>query len=102
VYSGNINSDDTGYQNYNMHNQYMESYLQFGAAGVLLLIAILFCIIYYSIRFENMYMLYTALLFSIAFITESVLETQSGILLFTIIISGEWTRLQKKKTGILI
>jgi O-antigen ligase len=100
VYSGKANSTDVGYQNYNMHDQYMESYLQFGLTGVTLIVAMLLSLIYYSIRIESPVLLYIAILFSTAFVTESVLETQSGILLFTIITSGEWIQSQRKQAGI--
>ena len=102
LYGGNIATADTGYQNYNMHDQYMESYLQFGIAGVLLLIGILTCSIYCSIHLGNSFLLFVSLLFLVAFVTESVWETQAGILLFIIITSGEWIRSQRKTSEALI
>ncbi len=101
LYSGDSARGDKGYQNYNMHNQYMESYLQFGIAGVVTLLSILTCVIYYATRSHNGMMIYTGILFSVAFLTESVLETQAGILLFTIIISGEWIQSQMNKQSAL-
>jgi hypothetical protein len=96
LYAGNGTSEDVGYQNYNMHNQYMESYLQFGILGEILLITSLLYVFWYAIYYKHTILVYTVIIYSIAFLTESLLETQAGIILFTIIISGEWIQLQRK------
>jgi len=99
LYAGNGTPSDTGYLSYNMHNQYMETYLQFGIVGLLLLLSFLLYVLAQAIYYKRVILIYTIILFTLVFLTESVLETQSGILLFTIIISGEWILLQKKKHG---
>ncbi|MDR3681804.1 MAG: O-antigen ligase family protein [Flavipsychrobacter sp.] len=102
LYTGNSKNGDTGYLNYNMHNQYMESYMQYGIAGGILILTVLGYALYLAVRYSNAMLVYAVVLFMVFFLTESVLETQSGILLFTIIISGEWIQLQRKRPGIVI
>ena len=88
---------ESGYKNYNMHNQYIESIVQFGLFGGIILISIIAYLLTLGIYKQNYFLIFSGLLFTIAFITESLLETQSGLLLFIIIISGEWIQLQKKE-----
>lgn len=86
------------YHYYNMNNQYMESYMQFGLAGVAVLIMILLYVIYGGLYYRDDTLVFAAVLFTMAFFTESVLEMQSGILLFAIIISGEWIYAKKQES----
>jgi len=97
MYAGDSVSHTTGYLNYNMHNQYMESYVQYGSVGLLILIIIIAGLIYFSFSQPTVLLRYFVLIFGVLFFSESVLETQSGILVFTIIISGEWIQLQQQK-----
>ncbi len=97
MYTGDITSHTTGYLNYNMHNQYMESYVQFGAVGFMILVMIIAGLIYFSFSQPTVLLRYFVLIFAALFFSESVLETQSGILVFTIIISGEWIQLQQQR-----
>ncbi len=80
-----------------MNNQYMESYVQFGIAGVAVLMMILLYVIYGGLYYRDDTLVFAAVLFTLAFLTESVLEIQSGILLFVIIISGEWIYAKKQE-----
>ncbi len=102
LYTGNKKNGDTGYLNYNMHNQYVESYMQYGIAGIMLILTVMGYVLYLAVRYSSAMLVYAVVLFVVFFLTESVLETQSGILLFTIIISGEWIQLQRKRPGIVI
>jgi O-antigen ligase len=97
LYTGDATGQDTGYLNYNMHNQYMESFVQFGVTGSLALIAALLFLLYSSFHYHNDVLKYLVFIFIAIFASESVLETQAGILLFTITAGGEWIRLQQKK-----
>jgi hypothetical protein len=90
MYTGDGRPNDHGYLDYNLHNQYMESYVQFGLPGALILTAILAWLMVSTFRSGNIIAGLAMVLFALIFLTESGLETQSGILLFTIIISGEW------------
>lgn len=83
-----------GFLNYDLHNQYMESYVGFGIPGLLLFTGLVSYLIFYALRRRNKTLLVLSLLFSVSFLTESLLENQAGILLFTIIISGEWIQRQ--------
>lgn len=101
MYTGNGRTADTGFLHYNMHNQYMQTLVQNGLVGLLILLALLGFWLHHSYTTNSTFLFYTTLLFIVSFTTESVLETQSGILLFTIITSGAWTQspeLKNRKT----
>ncbi len=90
LYKGDGSPGNTGYREYNMHNQYMETFVQFGLVGLALLLAIMGYIIAGAFSRGNSFLAYTGILVAITFLTESMLETQAGLLLFVIVISGEW------------
>lgn len=92
MFEGNSITKDTGYINYNMHNQYMENLLQFGIIGLITLIGILLITFISAVKQCNTLLVTLIVLFAASFLSESVLETQSGILLFTTFIYGEWKR----------
>ncbi len=79
-----------GYRDIDFHSQYMEALVRFGIAGLILLIVTLGYILYCSFKSGKNLPGIITIIFSMSFLTESVLETQAGILAFTIIISGEW------------
>lgn len=83
-----------GYQNIDFHNQYMESFVGFGIPGLLIFLTLLIYLLVFSIQNARKDLLILCMIFFISFLTESLLENQAGILLFTIIISGEWTQRQ--------
>lgn len=87
------------YREFNMISQYMESYLQFGLAGLALLAGILFYVMRTAVIRRDAILAFTGLLFILVFFTESVLEVQSGILLFTLLVSGEWAYARTSGTG---
>lgn len=85
LYTGYENSDDSGFLDYNYHNQFMETLLASGLVGLLILLMLLLsAIIYYRklLIFPLAVILFTTLFF----FTESVLERQAGILIFCLII----------------
>jgi O-antigen ligase len=90
LFAGNEVTQDTGYINYNMHNQYLENFMQYGLIGVFILIIILVKVFLTGVRSKSKILELIALLFSFSFLSESVLETQAGILLFTLIVFYEW------------
>ncbi len=102
LYSGDGTEKDRGYLNYNLHNQYIETYVQFGIAGAAILLSILTYTFWHAIARQSNILIYILMVFSLGFLTESFLETQSGIILFTILISGEWILLQKSNRKIII
>ena len=101
MYAGKQGTADTGYMDYDLHNQYMENTVQFGVAGLLVLCLIQGISITKALRQKQWLFLIISLLFTFSFLSESVLETQSGIVLYTIFIYGEWEliNLKNKKYG---
>jgi len=67
----------------NCHNQYLEVTLNSGFIGLISLLAILIFPIIWSIRLKNHLLLFFILLLSFNFLTESMLEIQSGVVFFT-------------------
>jgi hypothetical protein len=90
LFAGNEVTKDTGYINYNMHNQYLENFMQYGVIGLFILFIILVKVFSTGVRSKSKILELIALLFSFSFLSESVLETQAGILLFTLIVFYEW------------
>jgi O-antigen ligase len=75
-----------GDNQYNCHNQYLETTLQGGIILSSLLIFILIYLLYISFKRKNYLLFCTIVLFTISFITESVLERQRGVLAFVFFI----------------
>jgi O-antigen ligase len=96
LYSGNTDLEDNGYKNYNMHNQYIESYMQFGIGGLFLILAAFTFGFYHAFKKGKRILIYILAIFSLVFLTESFIETQAGIVAFTIIICSEWVQPEKK------
>jgi O-antigen ligase len=94
IYSGYDGSEDTGYQNYNFHNQYIETLVRSGVVGLLLLILILFMLI--KTPKTRMFVGgWEVLLLILFFFTESVLERQIGIVYFCIAYAGYFPLIEK-------
>ena len=87
IYTGYKNTEDSGYLNYNFHNQYMETFVRSGIIGLLTLLVMISVLIKTSSRnkFASPWEIGLVLLF---FITESVLERQIGIVYFCILYSA--------------
>ncbi len=85
VYTGNPELGDTGYLNYNFHNQYMESLVGGGFIGLFLLLLVL---IYHFIYHKKLVLfpLGVYIVMALFFLTESVLDRQSGLLMFCLIL----------------
>lgn len=71
-----------GYQGLNFHNQYVETTVRFGLLGLGILMSILLQLLRMAVNKNNPFLLITLFLFLLFFNTESVLETQRGIVLF--------------------
>ncbi len=87
LYTGDTKAGNTGYLNYEYHNQYMETLVGCGLIGLSILIALLF--VAYKNGRQNKHtllMVYTSI-FSICFLTESMLEMEIGIVSFTLFLS---------------
>jgi O-antigen ligase len=87
LYTGTGDGKDTGYLNYNFHDQFMETLVKTGIPGLVILIAIL--VIFAIQRSENLFAP-TVFVWLVAgfFLTESVLERQAGIVLFCLVFSA--------------
>ncbi len=74
-------------EKYNAHNQFLEIMLDYGLLGLLLFLAMLAYIMILFIRQKQYFALVALLVFIIYMFTESILERQSGIVLFALLIS---------------
>ncbi len=83
MYHGKPGTDDIGYLIYNTHNQLLESLLKNGIPGAVLFLLICFALLQIAWRNKNNIVRFTILLLLFHAFTESVLETQYGILIFT-------------------
>ena len=83
MYRGKTGTADTGYLLYNTHNQLLESLLKNGIPGAVLFLLICFALLQMARRNKNNMVRFIVLLLLFFAFTESVLETQYGILIFT-------------------
>jgi len=70
---------------YNAHNQYLQTYLASGIAGLLVLIGCLAVAFAMAIRSGNLLYFLFALLFSFHIMVESMLERQAGVVFYAFI-----------------
>lgn len=70
--------------NYGLHNAYLDAWLNAGLAGFLILGASLLVPAIYAFRFKNYLYLAFLLFFATCFLTESVLNSQKGVVLFAL------------------
>ncbi len=91
IYTGYSGTDDTGYLNYNFHNQFIETFVRSGLAGLLVLLAMIIRI--FAIPGSNKFVSNGVLLLVFMFfLTESVLERQQGIVYFCLIYSSYFNK----------
>jgi O-antigen ligase len=83
MYRGVPGTADTGYLVYNTHNQLLESLLKIGITGAVLYLLICFSLLQIAWKNKNRIVRFTILLLFFYSFTESTLETQYGILIFT-------------------
>jgi O-antigen ligase len=82
MYMGNSENNDPGYGAYNAHNQFLESLLRYGMPGLIcfVLICLSIVLMMWPLPFQSK--LFMLLLLGYCFV-ESVIETQYGIIIFT-------------------
>ena len=87
LYTGYQGTDDTGYLNYNFHNQYIETLVRSGIVGLvsLLMLVLIMFRVSGDYTYSSNYEIWLLLIF---FLTESVLERQMGIMYFCILYSA--------------
>ncbi|MBS1764567.1 MAG: O-antigen ligase family protein [Bacteroidetes bacterium] len=71
----------------NPHNQYLQTGVALGIVGITSLFAMLLIPIYYSIRYRHFLFLSLLIIFIFNMLTESILERQAGILIFSLLYS---------------
>ena len=69
-------------KNYNTHNQYLQVFLDQGVFGFLLLMFFTFGMLYASLKQKNFIYALFLVVMILNFMTESILETQSGVIFF--------------------
>jgi O-antigen ligase len=83
MYSGDPAKGTRGYLIYNTHNQFLQTTLQNGVVGLLILIAICFCLVKMALKLKSRLAIFIALVLLAWLFTESAFETQYGIIIFT-------------------
>ncbi len=68
--------------NFNVHNQYLQTLMGYGVIGLLLLGIMLFAFLWYAWQNKNVFLLFFLGIILLSFLTESMLERQTGIVLF--------------------
>jgi len=63
----------------NCHNQFIETTLAIGVIGLLILIFVIYLPIIWSVKSNNYLLFFFIILITYNFLTESILETQSGV-----------------------
>ena len=74
-----------GYNEYNFHNQYLQSFSELGIFGLILTVALLIVIFRHYWRHGDLLALFFGLLMTAVFITESLIWRHRGMLFFLII-----------------
>ena len=69
-------------KNYNSHNQYLQVFLDQGIFGFLLLVFFTFGMLYASLKQKDFIYALFLVIMILNFMTESILETQSGVIFF--------------------
>jgi len=73
--------------NYNPHNQFLQTLLTLGPLGLVFLLGIFGSMLTRAERNQDFTLFLLAIVFAFSMVTESMLERQSGIFLFTVLIS---------------
>ena len=69
-------------KNYNSHNQYIQVFIDQGVFGFLLLVFFTFGMLYASLKQKDFIYALFLVIMILNFMTESILETQSGVIFF--------------------
>lgn len=85
IYTGNPELGDSGYLDYNFHNQYLETLVGTGIPGLFLLLLIILNI-FLKHEGKLLFPLWVYIATILFFFTESVLDRQAGIIFFCLIV----------------
>ncbi len=83
MYTGDPASGSRGFLGYNTHNQFLEALLQNGIPGLFIFLFICFTLIRIAWQKKERMSSFVILLLLIYALSESVLETQYGLIIFT-------------------
>ena len=83
MYTGDPTRGDRGYLIYNTHNQFLETLLQNGIIGQVVLLIVCFSLLKMAVQKKNRITSFVVLLLLAWLFIESAFETQYGILIFT-------------------
>jgi O-antigen ligase len=72
-----------GAQNFNAHNQYIESYLLHGAIGLFVLLIVHLVPLLHSFRARNWLMIMFITVMLMGYLTEAILSVQKGVVFFS-------------------
>jgi O-antigen ligase len=94
-----LNQPELAKHNYNPHNQFLQSFLEIGILGVLVLVAFIFHVIIIAWKYRDwaLLIIVTNLFFNSLF--ESMLQRQSGIVFYTfwiVFLLSKYTSLKKQ------
>lgn len=82
MYTGDTSKEDEGYLAYNTHNQFLESLLHNGIAGLLFVFFICYALVRMAMSGRQSLPVFTIVLFMAWLFFESVFETQYGVIIF--------------------
>ena len=83
IYLGDPLRGDTGFLNFNFHNQFLQAFVESGIIGLLALLLNACWLVILAIRQRNNPALAVILLIFFFFLTESVLERQYGVFIYS-------------------
>lgn len=81
MYAGDLSKGDHGYLAYNCHNQFLQTFLQSGIVGLLILCFWCYTFLAECLKAKNLVATVSAVIILLFFFTESVLERQYGMIL---------------------
>jgi O-antigen ligase len=82
MYTGDPQRGDTGLLNYNFHNQFLQTFVESGVAGLLALLFNFALLMLLAFKRKSVNAICMLLLLLVFFLTESVLERQYGVFLY--------------------
>jgi O-antigen ligase len=83
IYVGNPESKDTGYLGYDSHNQFLQHLLQSGFIGFLVLAFVCYLVLAQAAKERSREAMFFSITLFLVFLTESLLELQHGLFLFS-------------------
>ncbi|MFZ4520512.1 MAG: O-antigen ligase family protein [Bacteroidales bacterium] len=89
LYTGTPDGKDSGYLNYNYHNQFVETFVRVGVPGVVILMLILFTFAFHPGNKRFVPPLFILIIIGF-FLSESVLGRQAGIVFFCLAYAADY------------